>query len=100
MVLKAIKKDLAYLEKQKDMLAKQKQEYKEVREKIESFDEAEMDRQDKIEWLNLSLKEKRSRELIDQIRLSIETRGKKIAEKNKKAAKIRKKSFLQKLFRR
>jgi len=99
-VLKSIKNDLAYIEKQKDILAKQNQEYKEIKEKIKPFDQAEMDREDKIEWLNLSMKERKSRVLIEQIMLSIETREKKIAEKNKKVEEIRKKSFFQKLLRR
>jgi hypothetical protein len=99
-VLKSIKNDLAYIEKQKDILSKQSQEYKEIKEKIKPFDQAEMDREDKIEWLNLSMKERKSRVLIEQIMLSIETREKKIAEKNKKVEEIRKKSFFQKLLRR
>jgi len=99
-VLKSIKNDLSFIENQRDMLVKQRQEHKEIREKIKSFDQAEMSRQEKIEWLNLSIKERKSRELIDQIKLSIETREKKIAEKNKKAEEIRKKSFFQKLLRR
>ncbi len=98
--LKSIKKDLSYIENQKDILAKQRQEYKEVKEKIKSFEQAEMGREDKIEWLNLSIKERKSRELIEQIVLSVETREKKIAEKNKKIEEIRKKSFFQKLFKR
>jgi len=69
-LLKSIKNDFAYIEKQKDILAKQNQEYKETREKIKPFDQA------------------------------IETREKKIAEKNKKVEEIRKKSFFQKLLRR
>jgi len=99
-VLKSIKKDLSYIEKQGDILEKQRQEYNKIREKIKSFDQAEMDREDKIEWLNLSIKERKSRVFIEQIMLSIETREKKIAEKNNKVEEIRKKSFFQKLLRR
>ncbi len=99
-VLNSIKKDLSYIEKQRDILEKQRQEYNKIREKIKSFDQAEMGREDKIEWLNLSLKERKSRVLIEQIMLSIETREKKIEEKNKKVEEIRKKSFFQKLLRR
>jgi len=98
--LKSLKGDLAYIEKQKGILAKQRQEYKEIREKIKSFDQAEMSREDKIEWLNLSIKEKKRRVNIEQIMFSIETSKKKIAEKNKKVEEIRKKSFFQKLLRR
>jgi hypothetical protein len=59
-----------------------------------------MGREDKIEWLNLSIKERKSRELIEQIVFSVETREKKIAEKNKRIEEIQKKSFFQKLFKR
>ena len=82
-VLKSIEKGLSYIEKQNDMLAKQRQEYNEITEKIKSFDQAEMSREDKIQWLNLSIKEKKSRVDIEQIMLSIETSKQKIAEKNK-----------------
>jgi len=99
-VLNSIKKDLSYIEKQNDVLAKKRQEYSEIREKIKSFDQAEMDREDKTEWLNLSIKERKSRVFIEQILLSIETIEKKIAEKNNKVEEIRKKSFFQKLLRR
>jgi hypothetical protein len=97
--LKSIKNDLSYIENQRDILEKKQQKHKEILEKINSFDMAEMERQEKIEWLNLSIKEKKSSELIYQIKLSIETREKKIAEKTKKIAEIRNKSFLQKLLR-
>jgi hypothetical protein len=99
-VLKSIKNDLSYIEKQRDILEKQRQEYNKISEKIKSFNQAEMSREDKIEWLNLSIKERKSRVLIEQIMLSIEMREKKIAEKNKKVEEIRKKSFFQKLLRR
>ena len=99
-VLKGIEKGLSYIEKQNDMLAKQRQEYNEITEKIKSFDQAEMSREDKIQWLNLSIKEKKSRVDIEQIMLSIETSKQKIAEKNKKVEEVRKKSFFQKLLRR
>jgi len=99
-VLKSIKNDLSYIEKQRDILEKQRQEYNKISEKIKSFDQAEMSREDKIEWLNLSINERKSRVLIEQIMLSIEMREKKIAEKNKKVEEIRKKSFFQKLLRR
>jgi len=99
-VLKSIKNDLSYIEKQRDILEKQRQEYNKISEKIKSFNQAEMSREDKIEWLNLSIEERKSRALIEQIMLSIEMREKKIAEKNKKVEEIRKKSFFQKLLRR
>ena len=99
-VLKGIEKGLSYIEKQNDMLARQRQKYNEITEKIKSFDQAEMSREDKIQWLNLSIKEKKSRVNIEQIMLSIEISKQKIAEKNKKVEEVRKKSFFQKLLRR
>jgi hypothetical protein len=99
-ILKSIKNDLSYIEKQNEMLAKQRQEYKEISKKMKSFNQAEMSREEKIEWLNLSIEERKRRVDIEQIMLGVETRKKKIAEKNKKAEEIRKKSFLQKLLKR
>jgi len=99
-VLKSIKNDLSYIEKQNEILAKQRKEYNEISEKMKSFNQAEMSREDKIEWLNLSIEERKSSVLIEQIMLSIETSKKKIAEKNKKVEEIRKKSFFQKLLKR
>jgi len=99
-VLKSIKNDLSYIEKQNEILAKQRKEYKEIREKMKSFNQAEMSREEKIEWLNLSLEERKSRVNMEQIMLAIETRKKKIGEKNKKVEEIRKKSFFKKLLKR
>ena len=98
-VFQSIKNDLSYIENQRDILEKKQKKHKEILEKINSFNMAEMERKEKIKWLNLSIKEKKSRELIYQIKLSIEARKKKIAEKGKKIAEIRNKSFLQKLLR-
>jgi len=99
-VLKSIKNDLSYIEKQNEILAKQRKEYNEIREKMKSFNQAEMSREEKIEWLNLSLEERKSRVNMEQIMFAIETRKKKIGEKNKKVEEIRKKSFFKKLLKR
>ena len=99
-VLKSIKNDLSYIEKQNEILAKQRKEYDEISKKMKSFNQAEMSREEKIEWLNLSLEERKGRVNMEQIMLAIETRKKKIAEKNKKVEEIRKKSFFKKLLKR
>jgi len=99
-VLKSIKNDLSYIEKQNEVLAKQRKEYNEISKKMKSFNQAEMSREEKIEWLNLSLEERKSRVNMEQIMLAIETSKKKIAEKKKKVEEIRKKSFFKKLFKR
>jgi len=99
-VLRSIKNDLSYIEKQNEILAKQQQEYNEISKKMKSFNQAEMSREEKIEWLNLSLEERKSRLNMEQIMLAIETSKKKITEKKKKVEEIRKKSFFKKLFKR
>ena len=99
-VLKSIKNDLSYIEEQNEILSKQRKEYNKISEKMKSFNQAEMSREEKIEWLNLSLEERKSRVNMEQIMLAIETSKKKIAEKNKKVEEIRKKSFFKKLLKR
>lgn len=99
-LLGSIKDDLAYVEKQKDALRRQRQEYREIRENIKSLEKNELTRQDKIEFLNLSKREREIGELMDETMISIEEREKGVAEKNKKIEEIRKKSFFQRLVRR
>jgi len=99
-LLGSIKDDLAYVEKQKDALRRQRQEYREIRENIKSLEKNELTRQDKIEFLNLSKREREIGELMDETMISIEEREKGVAEKNKKIEEIRKKTFFQRLVRR
>ncbi|GAI37816.1 unnamed protein product, partial [marine sediment metagenome] len=90
----------ASIEKQKDTLGTKRKEYKEIREEIKSLDKKELNRDDKIKLLSLSMKERKIKGLIEKTMLSIEAREKEITEKNKKLEEIRKKSFPQKLLRR
>jgi len=99
-LLKSIKNDRAFIEKQKDTLGRQRKEYEEIREKIKSFEKKKIGREDEIQRLDLSMEERKIKDLIDKTMLSIETREKEIAEKRKKIEEIRKKSFFQKLLRR
>jgi hypothetical protein len=99
-LLKSIKNDRAFIEKQKDTLGRQRKEYEEIREKIKSFEKKKIGREGRIQLLNLSMEERKIKDLIDKTMLSIETREKEIAEKRKKIEEIRKKSFFQKLLRR
>jgi len=99
-LLKGIKDDRASIEKQKDTLGRQRKEYKEIREKIKSLEKKKTGRADKIRLLELSMEERKIKDLIDKTMLSIETKEKQIAENRKKIEEIRKKSFLQKLLRR
>ena len=99
-LLKSIKNDRAFKEKQKDTLGRQRKEYEEIREKIKSFEKKKIGREGRSQLLNLSMEERKIKDLIDKTMLSIETREKEIAEKRKKIEEIRKKSFFQKLLRR
>lgn len=98
--LSSIQDDLAFIEKQRDTLRRQTQEYRQIRAKVKSFERKELVSQRKIEFLNLSKEERRIKELLDKTAISIETRERAIAEKNKKVEEIRKKPFFQKLLRR
>ncbi len=99
-LLKSIKNDRTFIEKQKDPLGRQRKEYEEIREKIKSFEKKKIGREDEIQRLDLSMEGRKIKNLIDKTMLSIETREKEIAEKRKKIEEIRKKSFFQKLLRR
>jgi len=99
-LLKGIKDDRASIEKQKDTLARQRKEYEEIREEIKSLDKKKLSREDKIQRLDLSMEERKIKDLMEKTMLSIETREEEIAEKHRKIQEIRKKSFPQKLLRR
>lgn len=96
----SIKNDVAFVEEQKDVLRRKRQEYREITENIKTLQGKELLRERKIELLNLSKQERKIKELIDNTLISIENKEREIAEKNKKIEEIRKKSFLQKLLRR
>ncbi|MEE8317569.1 MAG: hypothetical protein V3S13_01510 [Candidatus Omnitrophota bacterium] len=93
----SIKNDQDYIKGQKDAIRRQRQEYKEIRESIKSLEKKELIREDKIRFLNLSSKEREIKDFIDKTVISIEKRKREIAEKNKRLAELRKKSFLQRL---
>lgn len=99
-LLKSIRNDRASLEEERDTLGRQKREHKEIREKIKSLAKKNLTREGKIQLLDLSVEERKIKELIDKTVLSIEASEKGIAEKHKKIEEIRKKSFFQKLLRR
>ncbi len=99
-LLKSIKNDRASIEKQKDTIWRQRKEYKEIREKMKSFEKKKLGREDEIQRLDLSMEERKIKDLMEKTMRFIETREKEIAEKRRKIQEIRKKSFFQKLLRR
>jgi len=99
-LLKSIRNDRASIEKQRNALPGQKKEYKELREKIKSLEKKKMIRENKIELLNLSAKERQLKDLIDKTLLSIDVIKEQIAEKHRKVEEIRTKSFFQRLLKR
>ena len=100
--LEIIKKDQAYLEEQKDLFDKQKKEYSEILEKIKFLEDnnEELLRESKIELLNLSVEEKKLKDVLDKTMLIIEQKEKNIEEQNRELEKFREKSFFQKLLKR
>lgn len=99
-LLENIRSDQDSVERNKDALGRQRQEYKEIREKIKFLENKELIREDGIQWLDLSMEERKIKDLIEKTLLSIEEKEKEIAEKHKKVEEIRKKSFFQILLRR
>ncbi|HUU40487.1 MAG TPA: hypothetical protein VMW42_06090 [Desulfatiglandales bacterium] len=100
-LLKSIKKDGAYLEEQRDLFGNRKKEYEETLEKIKYFNNNEdFLRENKVEFLNLSVQEKKLKDFLEKAMIFIETKEKNLEEKNRKLEEIRKKSFFQKLLKR
>ncbi len=99
-LLSSVKNDVAFVEEQKDVLKRKRGEYREITDNIKTLQGKELLREQKIELLNLSKRERKIKELIDTTLISIENKEREIAEKNKKIEEIRGKSFLQKLLRR
>jgi hypothetical protein len=81
-LLEGIKNDRIYIKTQKDTIQKKRQEYKEITERLKTLYQGELIRQDKIELLDLSLKERKIKELIEKTMFSVEKREKNIKEKN------------------
>lgn len=99
-LLASIKNDLVYIERQKDTLHKHRQEYKEITRNMKSLKTKGLSREEKIQILNLSMEDKKVKELIDKNIFLIEIKEKEVAEKRKRLEEIRKKPFFQKLLRR
>ncbi|GAG00561.1 unnamed protein product, partial [marine sediment metagenome] len=71
-LLESIRSDQASIERNKDALGGQRQEYEEIREKIKSLENKELIREDRIQLLDLSVEERKIKELIEKDLLSIE----------------------------
>jgi hypothetical protein len=91
---------LTSLPTQKDTLSKQKKDHEEIIRNINALENKKLTRDEKIQLLNLSTESKKLKERIDKGTLSIEENEKEAMEKKKRLEELRKKTFLQKLFKR
>lgn len=99
-LIDGIKIDRVYLKGKLTELEVQRNEWKEITDKIESIKKNLSTRQDKIEVLDLTVKKGKIQESIEKTLLSIESREKKLSEERRKLKEINEKSFFQRLFRR
>jgi len=97
-----LNKAIASLESQKDALAKYRKDYEQITRSINALESENktLTREEKIQFLDLSTERKKVKERIEQGTFFIEKKEKEVVEKKKKLEKLRKKTFLQKLFKR
>ncbi|MFW6147916.1 MAG: hypothetical protein ACOC6B_05945 [Thermodesulfobacteriota bacterium] len=95
-----INKSLATLETQKDTLAKYREDYEQITRTINEIENKPLTREKKIHLLDLSTERKKVKERIEKGSFAIEKKGKELMEKKKELEKLRKKTFLHKLFKR
>ena len=99
-LVQGIKNDLTYLDKERQALKGKQQEYKDIQAEIKVLDKIDLNRQDKIKLLSLTVEEGKLREVIEKATVAVEERERELDEKNKKLDELRKKPFLQKLLKR
>jgi hypothetical protein len=96
----SINNGLISLQTQKDTLSKQKKDHEEIMRNINALENKKLTRDEKIQLLNLSTESKKLKDRIDKGVLTIEENEKEVTEKKKRLEELRKKTFLQKLFKR
>lgn len=98
-LLASINNDLTSIQTQKDTLARHRKQYEEITRNIDTLNQKTLSRDDKIQLLNLSTESKKVKERIDKSVLSIEKREKELTDKKKRLEELRRKPFIQKLFK-
>jgi hypothetical protein len=96
----SINNDIAYIQTQKDELAKHRKEYEEITKNINALKKNILSRDEKIQLLNLSTESKKVKQSIDNSVLSIERKEKELADKKKRLEELRRKPLIQKLLKR
>lgn len=94
-----INMDIASMRIQEDTLAQHRKEYEEATIHINALKKKKLNRDDKIQLLNLSTESKKVKERIDKSVLSIEKKEKELTDKKKRLEELRRKSFIQKLLK-
>ncbi len=96
----SINNDLTSIQTLKDTLAKHRKEYEEIERNINALNKKTLNRDEKIQILDLSTESRKVKERIDKSVLSIEEKEKELAEKKKRLEELRRKSLIQKLLKR
>jgi len=99
-LVQGIKADLTYLEKERQTLKGKQQDYNNIQAEIKVLDKTDLNRQDKIKLLSLTVEEGKLRQFIEKVTVAVEERERDLEQKNKKLDALRKKPFLQKLLKR
>ena len=96
----SINRDITSIQTQKDALAKLRKDYEEATRTINALRKKKLSRNAKIQLLDLSTKSKKLKERIDNSVLPIEKKENELTDKKKRLEELRRKSFIQKLFKR
>ena len=98
-LITSINMDIASMRIQEDTLTQHRKEYEEATIHINALKKKKLNRDDKIQLLNLSMESKKVKERIDKSVLSIEKKEKELTDKKNRLEELRRKSFIQKLLK-
>ena len=96
----SINSALTAIQAQKNTLTEHREEYEEIARTINALRNKKLTRDEKIQLLDLSTKSQKVKERIDTSVFSIKEKEKELADKKERLEEFRKKTFIQKLFKR
>jgi hypothetical protein len=99
-LLKEVNQSKSQVESQMKLIARLEGERTEVAGKLDSIPGGELDREGKVEVMNLTMQVHKLDERVHSAEVQIELHRKKIKDTEKRIADMRKKTFLQRLLRR
>jgi hypothetical protein len=96
---KALSKDRAHIQAQKDVIAEQEFERKQLEDKIRELEDQRLQRLQEVDLIELNMKLHKLIEEISGVRAEIDLYEKKMEEKKTRLEALKKKSFWKRLFR-